>query len=272
MPELPEVEIVVQGLLRFVCGQKCQRWVVPSYSTLLKSLDFNISHWNGKRLVDVQRKGKYILFLFDEASPLLSHLRMTGRWEIRCEGRMERHDRLLCQLENKKWLVFNDVRQFGTLTNSLTALDRLGQDALTEVNQQSFSQQLKCSSRPIKNFLLDQSRVAGLGNIYVNEILFRSKVSPFLKVSDVSASQVERLYKEMLLVLKEAIECGGSTIKDYVNLMGQKGWFSQNYFVYQREGQPCLICQDKICKVQLSGRGTFFCLQCQTIERGRVKK
>lgn len=273
MPELPEVELVVRGLLKEVKGLVCLKWdVFEGVRTLRDNPFLELKNWNGCTILDIRRKGKYIIFDFDKAPSLISHLRMTGSWKIRENLKKESHDCLFCELSDGRFLFFNDVRTFGTLTDLLSPLEKLGWDALNDLpdKKDDFYSLLTCFSRPLKSFLMDQKRLSGLGNIYVNEALFRSRLSPFRLTSSLSYFDSCRLCENIVVVLNDSIRCGGSTIRDYVGVFGEKGGFSQKYFVYGREGGKCLICDTLIQKVNFCGRGTFFCMCCQSVKEGGV--
>lgn len=273
MPELPEVEVVRRQL--------CQ--ILPA-GTRLKSYLFrrpdlrfplparrNMDRFVGKPLRSIQRRSKYLLFEMDPVgAALLSHLGMSGRWRSgACGEEVRKHDHLELSWSNGVKLIYEDPRRFGVFDcverdYEHPLLKSLGVDAL-EIGNSSpdpRSPFLK-STAPIKSVLLNQKFIAGLGNIYVNEILFRARISPWRKAQAISKMEWQRIFKNTLPVLQAAIERGGSTLKDYRNVNEGSGSFQTTFQVYDREDKDCYVCGHKVRQEFLSGRSTFWCSRCQ---------
>lgn len=282
MPELPEVETVRRGLLPVMEGQRIARaearrpdlrWPLPE--RLAERL-------TGQPILRLGRRSKYILADLGSDETLIVHLGMSGR--ILISGRMpglfhhahpapEKHDHFVIDMENGARITFNDARRFGAMDLCATSeigshwlLADLGPEPLGNAfNEDYLVERLKGRNTPIKAALLDQRVVAGLGNIYVCEALHRAGISPTRKAGRISASRVRGLVPIIRDVLTEAIEAGGSSLRDYRRTDGELGYFQHTFRVYDREGSPCVTpgCPGTVQRIVQSGRSTFFCRQCQ---------
>lgn len=277
MPELPEVETTCRGLARVFEGRRLTHIDVrrpdlriPFPEDLTRSL-------KGRRIDSIRRKAKYICLHLDDGQVALAHLGMSGRMTITTPATQPGlHDHVVFDTDDGTRVMFNDPRRFGLLTltteatlNEHKLLARMGPDPL----DQSFtpavlSHALKGKGTSIKAALLDQGVVAGLGNIYVCEALFRSGISPRRKAGSVAGRRAERLVPAIKDVLTEAIAAGGSTLRDYVQPTGELGYFKYSWKVYGREGKPCFCDPDGddgivVKRIVQSGRSTFFCSRCQ---------
>ena len=276
MPELPEVETVMRGMQPALEGKKliniearCDslRWPIPNnFADRLK----------GRRVFNVARRAKYILWYLDDETVMILHLGMSGRVSITAKrpSRIEKHDHLIFTTEEGTVIRFNDARRFGMVDLSVSdsvlqhrLLKQLGPEPLSnDFTELSFRQMLRSKKTSIKNALLDQRVVAGLGNIYVCESLFRSNISPRRLALNVKGKRLKNLSINIREVLNEAILAGGSSLRDHAQTNGDIGYFQHNFMVYGREGQACKKngCDNKVSRIIQSGRSTFYCAKCQS--------
>ena len=276
MPELPEVETVMRGMQPALEGKKliniearCDslRWPIPNnFADRLK----------GRRVINIARRAKYILWYLDDETVMILHLGMSGRVSITAKrpSRIEKHDHLIFTTEEGIVIRFNDARRFGMVDLSVSdsvlqhrLLKQLGPEPLSnDFTELSFSQMLRSKKTSIKNALLDQRVVAGLGNIYVCEALFRSNISPRRLALNVKGKRLKNLSVNIREVLNEAILAGGSSLRDHAQTNGDIGYFQHNFMVYGREGQACKEngCDNKVSRIIQSGRSTFYCAKCQS--------
>ncbi len=264
MPELPEVETIVRELRSKILGE------VFSGVELIWSGSFvadNRQPLINNRIIKISRKGKFIIFRLNDGY-LIIHLRMTGQLIVRDSPPENfQHLRLIFLFISGKHLLFYDLRKFGRVywTNQpAEILKNTGIDALDkDFTLDFFKKMLEGKKRKIKSFLLDQNNIAGLGNIYIDESLFRAKIHPDALPTDLSQNKIRHLYQAIRKILQEAISRMGTTISDYKTTGGGFGE-NQNYLcVYGRKDQPCYTCETPIVKLKLAGRGTHFCPKCQ---------
>lgn len=279
MPELPEVETVRRGLSPVMEGKKILtadirrpdlRWPFPT----------NMSErLTNKIVVKLRRRSKYILADLDSGETLIIHLGMSGRMQI--SGRShddtllapQKHDHVILDMEGGARISFNDARRFGAMDlaptedlDSHKLLAKLGPEPLgNEFNESYLVNRLQSKKSPIKTALLDQGIIAGLGNIYVCEVLFRTQIDPKTRTDTLDQPDVNKLVPAIREVLNEAIEAGGSTLKDHRQADGELGYFQHNFKVYGRESMSCQRpdCGGTIERIVQSGRSTFYCNQCQ---------
>jgi formamidopyrimidine-DNA glycosylase len=268
MPELPEVETIVRTLAQEVTG--CQ---VSSYSLLFPGVIRNeskevLDKLFGKIIISVGRRGKLILLNFQGNLKLICHLKMTGQF-ILCHPResLDKHTHFTLTFSNcTRELRFRDVRKFGYiffLTNSDSShYLELGPEPLT-LDFQNFKRLFNGRSARLKGLLLNQSFIAGIGNIYADEILFAARLNPMIPSSFLEESEIRRLYSAMKRVLKRAIEEGGSSISTYRNADGKQGNYQKFHKVYGRESLPCYRCGKAVARVRLGSRSCYFCPRCQ---------
>ena len=268
MPELPEVETTVRGLARFLDGARIERVTLnrpdlrrPFPADLVQAL-------TGARVTSLGRRAKYGLVHTDRERTMVFHLGMSGRWRIDPED-IGKHDHLVLETADHRFAL-NDARRFGSVdlldTPTLEAWPQfavMGPEPLGEALTPEYLRlALEGRQQAIKLLLLDQRIVAGLGNIYVCEALYRSGISPRRAGGKVSHPALKRLVPAIKQVLAEAIEAGGSTLRDYLHPDGQLGYFSKQFDVYDREGQPCR-CGAPIKRFAQGGRSTWYCGKCQ---------
>jgi formamidopyrimidine-DNA glycosylase len=274
MPELPEVETVRRGLALKMSGRRILQAELrrpdlrrPFPPALAARLD-------GARIGELGRRGKYILIELDSDGLLLLHLGMSGRVTAGSAALPDApHDHVVLRLDDGTVIRFNDARRFGLLDyvkrgeeKQHPLLAGLGPEPLeAEFNGAYLTAALAGKMTPIKSALLDQKIVAGLGNIYVCEALFRSAVSPRRLAASIGRGRAQRLVNGVRTVLTEAIEAGGSSVRDYVQANGQLGYFQHRWAVYGHEGDPCpgCDCDGAVRRIVQSGRSTFFCAKRQ---------
>jgi formamidopyrimidine-DNA glycosylase len=267
MPELPEVETTVRGLERVLDGRRITRvemrradlrWPFP------QDLGQRLT---GARVTGLGRRAKYGLIHTDRDDTMIFHLGMSGSWRID-HAELGKHDHLLLETDEGKRLALNDPRRFGSVDLVPTArLDEwpafkaLGPEPF-DLDALELQRRLKGRSAAIKLLLGDQRIVAGLGNIYVCEALYRARIDPKRPGGSISRERLERLVVAIKAVLVEAIEAGGSTLRDFASPDGELGYFSKTFAVYDREGQPC-GCGGTVRRFVQGGRSTFYCPACQ---------
>lgn len=290
MPELPEVETVLRGLAPAMAGRTIVhaqvrraglRWPFPPRMA---------ERLTGSRVQHLHRRSKYILIDLDSDETLIIHLGMSGRMLVTpapgaplpLVGRAgvggghpdpEKHDHVIFDMEGGARITFNDARRFGAMDLAPSAdvfahrlLASLGPEPLgNNFDETYLTGCLKGRKTPIKSALLDQHIVAGLGNIYVSEVLHRASISPKRLAGRISAARIAALVPAIRDVLTEAIASGGSSLRDHRQTNGELGYFQHNFRVYGREGQPCPTanCNGRIARVVQSARSSFYCPQCQ---------
>ncbi|MBA2173363.1 DNA-formamidopyrimidine glycosylase [Halobacillus locisalis] len=273
MPELPEVETVRQTLLQLVKEKTIERVSVYWGNIIKRPEDPNEfkRQLEGQTIRDIDRKGKFMIFYMDDLS-LVSHLRMEGKFGV-YDASVEKpkHTHVVFHFTDGTELRYDDVRKFGTMhifpkgeEFKQKPLILLGPDPFAEAfTLDYFYNRLKKTSRNIKAVLLDQSVVAGLGNIYVDEALYQAKIHPERIASSLTKQEAEELRQASIDIILTAIDQGGSTIRSYINSQGQIGMFQQQLKVYGKEDTECPACGTEITKLKVSGRGTHICPTCQ---------
>ena len=288
MPELPEVEVVKRSL-----SSKVQNLIIKKVKINDDRLRYRIDKNSirkiiGLKLKKIERRSKFLLFFFDKGIVMLVHLGMTGKfffinkrktkfktsfyYNIN-EVKDQKHDRVIFFFNKNQKLIYNDIRKFGfikflkkkKLKNNLH-IKNLGPEPLRKkFNYAYFKEHIIDRNRVIKDILMDQKFVSGIGNIYANEILFLSKIKPFRKGKDLKEFEIKKIIKFTKSILKNSIRLGGSSIKDFSSSDGKKGSFQQHFNVYGKNGHLCSNrgCKNKINKSLISNRATFFCPKCQ---------
>jgi len=273
MPELPEVETVCRGLAKVLEGRKLVR-AEARRPDLRFPLPADLAQRvQGRRVVTVGRRGKFILISLEDGTVLVAHLGMSGRMFIMngTPPAPGRHDHVIFVTEDGSTIYFNDARRFGLVDLTREAdlpqyrfFADLGPEPLGNgFNAPALAAALKGKNTPIKAALLDQRVVAGIGNIYACEALFRAGLSPRRKARTVQGGRAERLAAAVRDVLTEAIAAGGSSLRDYVQPSGELGYFQHSWAVYGREGEACRQCGQPIRRIVQSGRSSFYCATCQ---------
>jgi formamidopyrimidine-DNA glycosylase len=282
MPELPEVETVRRGLLPVMEGEVIARACVNRPDLRWPLPERMADRLTGKRVTALRRRSKYILADLDSGETLLVHLGMSGRMLIsgaqlgsfyHDHPAPQKHDHVVLHMASGARVTFNDARRFGAMDLMPTEqaadhmlLKELGPEPFgNDFNEPYLAARLQGRKTPIKAALLDQRIVAGLGNIYVAETLYRARISPLRLAGDLKPKAVHALVPVIREVLAEAIEAGGSSLRDFRQANGELGYFSKHFQVYDREGDPCETpgCGGSITRTVQSGRSSFWCPACQ---------
>ncbi len=272
MPELPEVETVRRTLEPHLLGRRVREIYIYLERIVKKPEVAEFRRLLVNRTIEtVDRRGKYLLLRLEGNYTWVIHLRMTGQLIHTGERLEDRHLRLAFLLDDGTWLNFIDMRTFGSMyllpgdrLDEIRGLKTMGPEPLSsDFFPADFHARLSGSSRPVKTVLLDQTVVAGLGNIYADEALFLAGIHPARRASFLSENEAERLYRAVIDVLRQGIKNRGTTFRDYVDGAGKSGSNQFSLSVYNRSGQACLRCGGEIEKIRLGGRGTSFCPRCQ---------
>ncbi len=288
MPELPEVEVVKRSLETKILNLNIEKVKINDGKLRYKVNKTAISKLIGKKIIKIERRSKYLIFHCRKNLFMLVHLGMTGKFFFIDDKKRnfktsfyyklnlkkdKKHDRIVFFLQKNQKLIYNDIRKFGFIKfynkdNLLKSLHlkRLGPEPLGKNwNLKYFKDYILNRSRNIKDILMDQKFVSGLGNIYVNEILFSSSISPTRQVDKIKNFEMKKIIKNTKKILKNAIKLGGSSIKDFSSGNGKKGDFQQHFKVYGKKGDCCsnIDCRSKIRQVTISNRSSFFCGNCQ---------
>ena len=276
MPELPEVETVVQGLRPHMIGKTIDK--ITTYRPNLR-YDFpkNLHDiCTCADIIHITRRSKYILIRLSGGWTLICHLGMSGTYTVYPRGTNtppKKHDHCLIHLTDGSCIAYNDPRRFGFILSCRTDTEHtqphlsvLGVEPFADtLNHTYLYTRLRCKNTPIKTALLNQNIVAGLGNIYVCEALFRAKIHPASTAKTLSKQRVKTLTTHILQVVADAITAGGSSLRDFQHTNGKMGYFQHTFDVYGRENAPCKICHSPIHRITQSGRSSFFCKKCQKI-------
>ena len=268
MPELPEVETTIRGLAQVLNGRRIAR-IEARRPDLRRALPLDLGQrLTSARITELRRRAKYGLIDTDRGDTLVFHLGMSGRWRID-PSQIEKHDHFLIETDDGRRVALNDPRRFGSLDLVRTGelhewkpLSELGPEPL-DITAAELKRRLIGRSAAIKLLLLDQRIIAGLGNIYVCEALYRSGIHPNRPGGSISLERLKRLVSAIHDVLAEAIAAGGSTLRDFASPDGELGYFSKSFSVYDREGKQCGGCGGSIRRIVQGGRSTFYCPKCQ---------
>lgn len=276
MPELPEVETVRRTLIHLVKGKTIDEVKVTWSNIIKRPVDVEqfCDALKGQTILDVHRRGKFLKIILDDYV-LVSHLRMEGKYALAEKDEpIDKHTHVIFLFTDGTQLRYKDVRKFGTMhlfqpgeEESSLPLSILGPEPFEALfTAEVLKKRIGRTTRKIKAVLLDQQVVVGLGNIYVDEALFRARIHPERVASKLTDEELDRLHKEIVATLQEAVEKGGSTIRSYVNTQGEMGMFQLQLYVYGKKDQPCAICGTPIRKYVVAGRGTHICPSCQKLE------
>lgn len=280
MPELPEVETVRKGLSQLVVGKTIQRMEVR-WPKIIESPEVPIfeAALKGQQIDAIQRRGKFLIFKLSEGD-LISHLRMEGKYEYFPDtATTTKHTHVIFYFTDGSQLQYRDVRKFGRMT--LVAKDhglkyrgiqQLGPEpVLPDFALANFQSALKKHHKAIKPLLLDQKLVTGLGNIYVDEALWTAKIHPEQPADTLKPQEVKVLHQAIIDVLAAAVKAGGTTIRTYLNALGEAGKFQLSLHVYGQTGKPCTRCGTPIRKIKVAQRGTHYCPHCQKLHLPQKK-
>ena len=288
MPELPEVEVVKRSLERNILNSIIKKVKINDSNLRYKLDKVKLSKLEGKKITKIKRRSKFLIFEIEKTYQMLVHLGMTGKFFFTDNKdnkfktsfyyflnykKDRKHDRVIFFLNKKQKLIYNDIRKFGfikiyspKLIKKSKHLAQLGPEPLEkDWNFFYLKKYITGRVRSIKNILMDQKCVSGLGNIYVNEILFLSGIKPVRKANKLTNFEIKKVIKFSKKILKNSIKLGGSTIKDFSSENGKKGFFQQHFKVYGRENKECsnVDCNLRIIRIVISNRATFFCKICQ---------
>jgi len=266
MPELPEVETIKRDLESIIVGKKIKD-VEVKRAKIIKELSVEnfIKRVQNQEIKGISRRGKMLILKFSNQY-LVVHLRMTGQIIY---GDKQQESKVAFRLSDGKYLNFLDRRVMGEIRlinnwQELPFIQKMGPEPLEkEFSLEKFQEILRGKKAQIKPLLMDQSFIAGIGNLYAAEILFRAKVSPLCPADSLNSAEVREIYLAIKEVLREGIKYRGSSVNTYRDAYGKKGSFAQRLHVYNRAGQPCFKCGTLIKKIDLGGRGTYFCPTCQ---------
>ena len=270
MPELPEVQTVLSTLEHLIAGKKITQIDVLWDNILenVEKMEFTTS-LIGKSFQQFKRKGKYLIFHLEDET-LVSHLRMEGKFYYYKNNVIpNKHTHIVFHFDDGSSLHYHDVRKFGRMylyhkEEELKALSVLGLEPWDKsLNVNYLNQKIRNRKLSVKQLLLDQSIIAGIGNIYASEILFRIQTHPLTLANKLTDSKLQELIDFTRLILEEAIAQGGTTVRSYTSSLGVSGKFQLSLYVYQREGEACKICGAVIKRITQNGRSSFYCPTCQ---------
>jgi len=282
MPELPEVEVTKRTLEKRILSKKIIKVQINNVNLRYK-VNPRLKNLKGLFIRKIVRRSKFLLLFFNKDFVLLVHLGMTGKFLIKKNNKSlsskyyhsdvlrSKHNHIKFLFSDKTLLIYNDVRRFGFFIlentkniNNNKFLKNLGPEPFSnKLTVNILKKRIKNSNRYIKNFLMDQKFIAGIGNIYASEILFKSKIHPTISAKSLGSFQIKKLIKSIKQVLYSAIKDGGSTIRDFMFNEDNKGNFQNKFNVYDRHGLECYICKNKIQKLIINLRSTYFCSNCQ---------
>ena len=286
MPELPEIEIVKKSLYKMINKAKITDVIIKNKNLRYKVPSDFSRNLIGEKILKISRRSKYLIFHFKKKLVLV-HLGMSGKLILKKNNNnkllktsfyydlniLPKHNHIYFKLNNGFILIYNDVRRFGffklyknTNFDKIVFLKKLGLEPFNKLfNKNYFKKFTKSRKKNIKNLLMDQTFVSGLGNIYVNEVLFMSRIKPLKKCNNLTDIQITNLIFNIKKILKFSIQKGGSSIKNFRNTSGQSGKFQQFFYVYGKTNEKCsrIPCSGKIKKITISARSSFYCNKCQ---------
>lgn len=272
MPELPEVETVRKTLCNFILDKEI-RDIDVFYEKMIRNVSIETFKdiLVGEKITDIERYGKYLVFVVGEYA-LISHLRMEGKYFIKhLDEDRNKHEHVIFYFSDGETLRYQDTRKFGTF--DLVRYDqlhvdspivKLGYEPSNELLTKTYlKEKLQRKSIAIKSALLDQTIITGLGNIYVDEVLFRCKLNPTKPANELRQKDYKNIIINSKEVLDKAIRLGGTTIRSYTSSLGVTGRFQNDLLVHTKVGEPCTVCNTEILKIKVNGRGTYYCPKCQ---------
>lgn len=274
MPELPEVETVRRGLLKIAKGRKINTIDVYYGKTITNDVEEFRQALIGQTIEDIDRRGKYLLFRFSNNLTMVSHLRMEGQYFSQpIGGPIDKHTHVVFQFTDGTELCYHDTRKFGRMTLVRTGdemqvggLKTIGPEPTPETFKLDFFRdELKKSRGKIKPFLLNQRHVAGLGNIYADEVLWMSRINPEQPANSLTDQQIKNLHANIIKELAQAIKYKGTTVHTFANAFGDAGGFQERLNAYGHGGDKCPRCRTKMIKIKVAQRGTTYCPHCQPL-------
>lgn len=274
MPELPEVETVRRGLLKIAKGRKINAIDVYYGNTIVGDVEEFRHALIGQTITDVNRRGKYLLFRFTNQLTMISHLRMEGKYFNQEQGKpIDKHTHVVFKFTDGTELCYHDTRKFGRMQlvktgteMSVAGLKTIGPEPTDkDFTLDYFRSILKRSRGKIKPFLLNQRHVAGLGNIYADEVLWLSKINPEQPANSLTDEQIRQLHDNIIKEIAVATKYKGTTVHSFTNAFGDAGGFQEKLHAYGRGGEKCERCGTKMVKIKVAERGTTFCPHCQPL-------
>ncbi len=273
MPELPEVETICQGLREKTLKKLIVKVQLITKLNLRQAIPSSIEEKiNGCKIVKITRRAKYIQIFLDNSLVVLIHLGMSGKVLIKDQNYVyQKHDHFSIHLNDGQQIVYNDPRRFGLI--DLVKIEELADSPLLrhlgieplepEFTPEYLANILRNKKQPIKLTIMDNANIVGVGNIYASESLFLSEILPTRFSASLNINEVILLHQKIIEVLKDAIKQGGSSLKDYASVSGEKGYFQHSFKVYGRENENCSSCNNLIIKIKQAGRASFYCSICQ---------
>lgn len=262
MPELPEVETIKNYLRKFIIGKK----ILDFKNLNKKQVKIKANDVIGKKILGVERRGKILIIKLSNNKNLTAHLKMSGQFLYfyrNIEKEKLKFARTIFKL-NRGYLVFNDVRKFGWLKIGDEETQKLGIEPFSqEFNIKNLEKIFRQTKRPIKLLLMDQEKIAGIGNIYANEALFLAKINPQKPANKLTKKEIKKLKNSIIKILRKALKYEGTSSRFYLKPDRSKGKYQEKFLVYQKEGEKCLRCYNKVKRIILGGRSTFYCPDCQ---------
>lgn len=272
MPELPEVETIRRNLARTIKGKRIVRVTVnqPAMVKREGTASLLAKRAHGRTIIAVKRRGKALLLLLDSRDVLVFRLGMTGQMLWKSPGsavRRDKHTHVIIDFGGGENLLFRDSRRFGevylTAMKNIEKILHMGAEPLQKSFTTSVLNGVINSRMRIKQLMLDQKKIAGIGNIYSDEILFEAGIHPCTPSCSIKGGRLKKLHRAVSLILREAIACQGDTVSDYRTAFGESGSYQCHHRVYQRQGEPCLRCGTPIERMRLGGRSSHYCPRCQ---------
>lgn len=271
MPEIAEVETVRNTLKKMVLNKEIKSVNVIYKKMLESNIDDFLKILPGKKIIDIKRIGKWLIFDLGDYY-LLSHLRMEGKFFVKNSlDEINKHEHIIITFTDNTDLRYHDTRKFGRMNlvrkedlKKVEAIKKQGIEPISnELTAHYLYEKINAKKLPIKTILLDQTIIAGLGNIYVDEVLFASKIYPLKRGNEITMEECEKIKESSKKIITEAIKYGGTTIKSYTSSLGVTGRFQQFLMVHKRENAECFICHAKIKRIKVGGRSTYYCPHCQ---------
>lgn len=279
MPELPEVETLKLGLEKYLVGHKILNLEIKD-KKLFEGEAKNVA---GAKVTGIRRFGKGLIIDLDNKYSIAIHVKLTGQLVFRNKKNKNlpivkpitsvlpnKFTRAIFELDGDSFLHFNDVRRFAWIkilktedVQKLPFFNELGPEPLSDLTIEQFNNIIKSSISPIKVLLMDQKKIGGIGNIYANDALFDSQISPKRPAKSLSKGEIKRLYDSVIKVLERGLKYHGASDLNFVDILGQSGKYQQHFLVYGQKGQKCKRCGGTIQRISLGGRGTFYCPACQ---------
>lgn len=275
MPEMPEVETVRRGLIDQVKGKRITDIEIRYQNLITGDVNEFVETVKNSVIEDIGRRAKFLLIHLDNGYTIISHLRMEGKYKVSSDvNAIDKHSHAIFSLDDGQMLIYNDVRKFGRMqlwpTDRLfenKSLKKLGPEPLSdEFTFENIKPRVIKHRKDIKTVLLDQSVMSGLGNIYVDEVLWQAKIHPETPANHLTDEDIKIIIKHANDEIRLAIQSGGSTVRSYLDANGHKGNMQDRLQVYGKEGLPCPRCQTTIEKIKVGGRGTHFCPHCQVFK------